>query len=60
MRNVNLDDDVWDEHDYPPPYSETTVRNDIPEDKSIGFRREYLFSVEGALRIIEIVRLYAQ
>ncbi|WAR13493.1 hypothetical protein MAR_027673 [Mya arenaria] len=53
LRNVELEDDVWNEADYPPPYSATTVKNE--EDREIGFRREYLFSVEGALKCIEIV-----
>jgi len=56
LRNVDLDDDdVWNDRDEPPPYSSTTVRHEEPEDHSVGFRREYLFSVEGALRVIEIV-----
>ncbi|KAL4235226.1 hypothetical protein ACF0H5_006864 [Mactra antiquata] len=52
MRAVPLDDDHWDEE--PPPYSTTTVAEPELEPK-IGFKRDYMFSVEGALKLIEIV-----
>jgi len=55
---VDLDeddrDDAWNERDYPPPYSATTVAHE-EENTEIGFQRAYLFSVNGALRCIEIV-----
>ncbi|KAH3768962.1 CKLF-like MARVEL transmembrane domain-containing protein 3 [Dreissena polymorpha] len=53
MRNVELDDDAWDEAAYPPPYSSTVEQ--VPQDRTIGFHKQYLFSVEGALKCIEIV-----
>ncbi|XP_045192489.2 uncharacterized protein LOC123548913 [Mercenaria mercenaria] len=52
MRTVALDDEPWDEE--PPPYSSTTVTDPEAERKT-GFNKAYLFSVEGALKLIEIV-----
>lgn len=52
LRTVALDDDAWDEN--PPPYSSTTVEDPDAEPRT-GFNRQYLFSVQGALKLIEIV-----
>lgn len=52
MRTVALDDDAWDEE--PPPYSSTTVE-DPEAERKMGFNKAYLFSVEGALKLIQIV-----
>ncbi|XP_060597551.1 uncharacterized protein LOC132751400 [Ruditapes philippinarum] len=52
MRTVALDENDWDEE--PPPYSATTEKDPEAERKT-GFNKAYLFSVEGALKLIEIV-----
>lgn len=52
LRTVALDDDAWGAE--PPPYSSTTVE-DPESGKNAEFNKAYLFSVEGAMKLIEIV-----
>lgn len=52
MHRVNLDDEAWEEE--PPPYSATTVEDPDSQPRT-GFDKQFVFSVEGALKIIEIV-----